>query len=318
MSIAIDVADPDTSSPAPVTAAAAEMRETMGAVKVSFRWLGTRRSLSDQQTRQAATQFDADAEQVTAYKKLVDTKHPAWKALTAIKNEVVAYWRGMTLPYPIEGVRLMRRDDIAKFEDRMQGFRERLAEAVVNLEAEFESIKVRAREHLGSLYDPADYPASLDGLFQISWEYPPVEPPRYLMHFNPELYAQEQSRIQQRFEASIALAEGAFAEQLQNLVSHLIERLTDSPDGQPKVFRASVVENFREFYQQFKNLNVRGNTELDALVSQANNLVSGIDVQDLRNSAHLRENITRQMGEVQTALDNLVSNAPRRRLMRMD
>lgn len=318
MSIAIDVANPETTSPAPVTEAARDMRETMGAVKVSFRWFGTRRSLNDNQTRQAAANFDADAEQVSAYKKLVDTKHPAWKALTAIKGEVVSYWRGITLPYPIDGVRLMRRDDIAAFEDRMQGFRERLQEAVANLQTEFESIKTRAREHLGSLYDPSDYPTSLEGMFQINWEYPPVEPPRYLLHFNPELYAQEQTRIQQRFEQSIAMAEDAFAEQLQSLVNRLIERLTDSPDGTPKVFQRSTVENFREFYTQFRNLNVRGNTELDALVTQAHNLVSGLDVQDLRNSAHLRENITRQMGEVQTALDNLVSNAPRRRLMRMD
>lgn len=318
MSIAIDAASPENASAAPVAEAARDMRETMGAVRVSFRWFGTRRSLSDQQTRQAAANFDADAEQVSAYKKLVDTKHPAWKALTAIKGEVVSYWRGITLPYPIDGIRLMRRDDIAAFEDRMQSFRTRLAEAVQTLQLEFESIKSRAREHLGSLYDPSDYPASLEGMFQINWEYPPVEPPRYLLHFNPELYAQEQQRIQQRFEQSIAMAEDAFAEQLQSLVSHLIERLTDSPDGQPKVFRNSVVENFREFYNQFKNLNIRGNTELDTLVTQAHNLVAGLDVQDLRNSAHLRENITRQMGEVQTALDNLVSNAPRRRLMRMD
>jgi hypothetical protein len=318
MSIAIDADTPDAATTVPVAAAARDMRETMGAVKVSFRWFGTRRSLSDNQTRQAAASFDADVEQVSAYKKLIDTKHPAWKALTAIKTEVVSYWRGSTLPYPIGGVRLIRRDDIATFEDRMQGFRERLAEAVQTLQNEFEAIKVRARENLGALYDSSDYPTSLDGLFQISWEYPPVEPPRYLMHFNPELYRQEQVRIQQRFEQSIALAEGAFAEQLQNLVAHLIERLADSPDGQPKVFRNSAVENFREFYTQFKNLNIRGNTELDALVTQAHDLVAGLDVQNLRNSAQLRENITRQMGEVQTALDNLVSHAPRRRLMRMD
>jgi hypothetical protein len=312
----IDIMSRETSMP--VGEAAREIRQNMGAIRVAFRWFGTRRSLSDAQTRQAANQFDADAEQVSAYKKLVDTKHPAWKALTAIKGEVISYWRGITLPYPLDGIRLIRRDDIAGFEEKMQGFRDRLAEAVTNLQAEFENIKARAREHLGSLYDPSDYPTSLEGMFQINWEYPSVEPPRYLMQFNPELYEQEQRRIQQRFEQSITMAEDAFAEKLQELVEHLVERLSDNSDGKPKVFQKSTVENFRAFYEEFKNLNVRGNTELDSLVSRANDLVSGVDAQDLRNSARLRASLSEQMGEVRSALDTLIANQPRRRIMRLD
>lgn len=301
-----------------ITEAARDIRANMGAVKVSFTWLGTRRSLSDAQTRQAANQFDADAELVSAYKKLIDTKHPAFKAVTAVKNQVINYWRGITLPYPTDGVRLIKRDDIEGFDRRMQEFRDALREAVANLQLEYESIKTRAREHLGALYDPADYPASLENAFGITWEYPPVEPPRYLMNFNPELYEAEQRRVQERFETAVAMAEDAFSEQLRDLVNHLIERLTDKSDGSPKIFKNSTVENFREFYEQFRRLNVRGNTELDALISRANDLVSGVDPQDLRNSADRRQELRTQMHEVQNTLDTLLSNQPRRRVMRMD
>lgn len=313
------VTDNDTNNTVtPITDAARDIRSSMGAVKVSFSWLGTRRSLSDAQTRQAANQFDADAELVSAYKKLIDTKHPAFKAVNAVKGQVVNYWRGITLPYPTEGVRLIKRDDIEGFDRRMQEFRDELREAVANLQLEYESLKARAREHLGALYDPSDYPASLEAEFSITWEYPPVEPPRYLMNFNPELYAQEQARIQTRFEQAVTMAEDAFADQLQDLVGHLIERLTDKSDGQPKIFRNSAVENFREFYEQFKRLNVRGNTELDALVSRANDLVSGVDPQDLRDSAIRRQELKNQMHEVRNTLDELLANQPRRRVMRMD
>ena len=305
-------------TPATIADAARDVRTNMGAVKVGFRWLGTRRSLSDAQTRQAAANFDADAEQVSAYKKLIDTKHPAYKALTTIKNQVVQYWRGITLPYPTEGVRLLRRDDIETFETKMRDFRERLELAVNNLQLEYESIKTRAREHLGSLYDPADYPENIQDAFGIFWEYPPVEPPRYLMNFNPELYAQEQARIQQRFEQAVAMAENSFADQLQALVAHLIERLTDNPDGSKKTFKSSVVENFGEFYEQFKKLNVRGNTELEALVSRANSLIAGVDVDELRKDQDTRRTISEQMYELQNSLDDLIQNAPRRRVMRMD
>ena len=301
----------------PVEATAREMRQTMGAVKLSFTWMGTRRKLEDGQIRQAADTFDADRDLVTASKKLIDTKHPAYRAVSVIKSQAASFWRGMTLPYPQDGIRLIRRDDIEKFESTMADYRSRLEEAVNNLRDHYETIKANARERLGRLYNPADYPATLEGTFGISWEYPPVEPPRYLLNFNPELYEQEQHRIQQRFEQAVTMAEDAFAEKLQELVAHLIERLSDSSDGKPKVFQKSTVENFREFYDEFKRLNVRGNTELEALVSRANNLVAGVDAEDLRNSARLRSNLTEQMGEVRTALDTLMANQPRRRIIRM-
>ena len=200
----------------------------------------------------------------------------------------------------------------------MAEFQESLREAVANLQLAYETLKARAREHLGALYDPRDYPASLENEFSITWEFPPVEPPRYLMNFNPELYEQEQARIQQRFEQAVTMFEDGFAEQLQGLVSHLIERLTDNADGTPKVFQKSTIENFREFYEQFKRLNVRGNTDLDALVGRAHDLVSGVDPQELRGNRDRRQDLSTQMREVENALDDLMANQPRRRVMRMD
>jgi len=301
-----------------IATAANEMRQNMGAVKLSFSWLGTQRKLSDAQTKQAADAFDASTDLVKASKRLIDTTHPAYRAATAIKSQAQGYWRGLTLPYPQEGIRLIRQQDVVGFEEKMREFKDQLAAASSNLQLEYESIKLAAREKLGQLYNPADYPATLEGVFSVTWEYPPIEPPRYLMNFNPELYAQEQTRIQQRFENAVALAEDAFAEQLSEMVSHLIERLTDAPDGQPKIFKVTAIDNFKEFYENFRRMNVRSNPQLETLISQANNLVSGVTAKDVRNSKTLRQNLTHQMGELQTTLSTLITEAPRRRIMSME
>jgi hypothetical protein len=65
-------------------------------------------------------------------------------------------------------------------------------------------------------------------------------------------------------------------------------------------------------------MNVRSNAQLERLIRQANELVSGIDVKDLRKNNNLRQNLTQQMGEVKTALDSLITNAPRRRVLPME
>jgi hypothetical protein len=302
-----------------VTETANELRQTMGAVRVSFSWMGTQRKLSDAQTKQAADTFEASTDLVTASKKLIDTKNPTYRVLTAIKSQVWSYWRSMTLPFPQNGIRLIKQSDVAQFEQRMREFRDQLQAAAANLQLDYDTLKNAAREKLGSLYNPSDYPATLEGVFELTWEYPAVDAPNYLMTFNPELYAQEQDRIQQRFETAVRMAEDAFAEQLQDMIAHLIERLTDKPDGERKIFRDAAIENFQEFYNNFRHMNVRSNAELENLIRQANDLVSGVDVKELRKDQNrdMRQNLATQMSEVQTALDSLITNAPRRRVLPM-
>ena len=57
---------------------------------------------------------------------------------------------------------------------------------------------------------PADYPQEIRGLFAVAWDFLSVEPPDYLLQLSPELYAQEQQRVAQRFEEAVRLAEQAF------------------------------------------------------------------------------------------------------------
>jgi hypothetical protein len=300
-----------------VTETANELRQTMGAVRVSFSWLGTQRKLSDAQTKQAADTFEASTDLVTASKKLIDTKNATYKTLTAIKSQAAGYWRSMTLPYPQDGIRLIKQSDVEAFETRMRSFREQLKAAEANLQLEYDTLKNAAREKLGSLFNSSDYPTSLEGVFDVKWEYPAVDAPNYLMTFNPELYEQEQRRIQTRFENAVVMAEDAFADRLQEMISHLIERLTDEPDGTRKVFKKSAIDNFKEFYDNFRHMNVRSNEQLEGLIKQANDLVAGVDVAELRDNKNARQTLSEQMSNVQGALDNMITNAPRRRVLPM-
>ena len=41
----------------------------------------------------------------------------------------------------------------------------------------YDELRRSARERLGELYNRADYPESLVGWFDVTWDYPSVEPP---------------------------------------------------------------------------------------------------------------------------------------------
>ena len=295
---------------------AARLQATMAAVRVSFVWFGTRRSLSPQQKAEAADTFGAEGNYLSACKKLLDTSHPAFRGVTSVRSRAVSIWRGMTLPYPEAGIRLIRQNDIAAFDVQMTTLRAELETAVAQLEDHFAELKNAARERLGRLFNLADYPSTLEGLFEVSWDFPSVEPPDYLRQLSPALYEQEKARVSARFDEAVRLAEEAFASELAKLVSHLSERISGQDDGKPKVFRDSAVTNLREFFERFGQLNVRSSEQLDNLVAQAQRIVRGVEPQELRDSANLRQHVATQLAGVQSVLDGLLVDRPRRNILR--
>src|SRR4051794_31667765 len=156
--------------PATGTPASERLRLTTAAVRVAFTWLGVRKTLTPEQKSQAAESFGAEGDFLSARKKLLDTKHPAYKDVTAVRGRVGAYWKSLTLPYPEPGIRLIRQEQIEPFNQQMIEFRAELLDAVGQLDEHYAELKTAAQRRLGNLYNPLDYPPSLRGLFDLAWE----------------------------------------------------------------------------------------------------------------------------------------------------
>jgi hypothetical protein len=298
------------------TTPAARLRTTMAAVRVSIQWFGTRKTLTREQKSEAADTFGAEGTFLSAGKKLVDTSHPAFKAVTSVRGKILGLWKAESLPFPEPGVRLIRQDRIDAFNGRMQELRDELEEAVSRLDEHFAELKSAARERLGRLFNAADYPDSLRELFAVTWDFPSVEPPSYLQTLNPELYQQECQRVQARFDEAVKLAEEAFTAELAKLVSHLNDRLSGQDDGKPRIFRDSAIEKLTEFFARFRQLNVRSNDQLDQLVADAQRIIRGVEPQALRDNNGLRHHVATEMSRVQSVLDGLLVDRPRRAILR--
>ena len=294
---------------------AERLRATMAAVRLSFTWMGTRKALSPEQRDRAAEAFDARGRSLSAGKKLLDTGHAAFRAVTAVRGRADAAWKAASLPFPEPGVRLIRHDDVEPFVARMEWLRHELDDAVADLARRFGELKGEASTRLGRLYDPADYPESLEGLFGFSWDFPNVEPPDYLMRLAPDVYERERARVAGRFEEAVQLAEQAFLDEFARLVSHLCERLDDDGGG-AKVFRDSAVGNLAEFFGRFRSLGVRSNAQLEELVDMAQTAVRGAGPRELRDSAGLRGHVASRLEEVRGSLEAMLVDRPRRRILR--
>lgn len=167
-------------SPSPASTNAVpgdRLRASMAAMRLSFTWFGVRKSLTPEQRAEAAEAFGAEGDVLSAGKRLINTKHPKYKAVTSVRSRAVGLWKSLSLPFPEPGIRLVKRDEIETIHVWMTSLKQELDESVTELDRHFAELKSAARERLGRLYNDGDYPVSLHGLFDMSWDWPSVEPP---------------------------------------------------------------------------------------------------------------------------------------------
>lgn len=305
---------------------AQKLKASMAAVQLAKSKWHLSRKLNHDQVAKAAQEFNADARFIGASKKLINPRTKKYRDCGAILNEARSYWKSVTIPFPQDGVRLIRRDRMAKFQETMSAFRAELAEAAAALQADYETIRGEAQQQLGDLFNDADYPTDITGLFSLKWEFPSIEPPPYLMEADPtgQLYAQQVALMEARLQESVALAEEAFTKSFHEMVTHLAERLKfgevdpETGERKPLVFRDSAIENLQAFFEQFKALNVGSNPDLDKLVEQAKQVVGDKDPGDIRKDVTLRQNMQLAMAELSGKLDQMMVARPIRQMSLLD
>jgi len=298
------------------------LKKQMGAVRLAkSRWQLTRR-LERPQVQKVANEFQADIRAIGASKKLIDPRAPKYRACCRIINEARTYWKSVTIPFPEDGIRLIRRDRMAKFAETMQQFKTSLVAAASELQAAYADIRVDAATRLGELFNSADYPDDITGLFDIQWDFPPVEPPNYLLEADPtgKLYQQQVDLMEARFQEAIAMTEDAFLKAFRDMVQHLADRLQwgepdqETGERKPLVFRDSAVENLQAFFEQFKALNVGSNHDLEKLVEQAQQIVGDKTAADFRKDLTERQAVQQGMAQITAKLDQMMVARPTRQM----
>jgi hypothetical protein len=76
------------------------------------------------------------------------------------------------------------------------------------------------------------------------------------------------------------------------------------------------VENLHEFFERFRLLNIGSNEQLDELVEQCQQIIQGIEPQQLREKSDLRQHVATKLSAVGSILDGLLVDRPRRNILR--
>ncbi len=303
---------------APRVASAAESLrgQTMG-TRVTLSVFGTHRAVSASCKEDMARSVEADGRDVSARKRLLNTKHPAFLKCTNLRNRTEIYWKGHTLPYPESGTRLIKLSKVGDFEAQMTAFRDEMTDLARALDEHLPELREEAATRLGKLFNPRDYPETMADSFRIGWTVFSVEPPSYLLEVHPDVYHAEQQRAAARFAEAVTLAEQSFIQQFSELITHLCDKLSGkNEDGTPLIFRDSAVNNVEEFFDRFGELSIHSMPELDALVARAKDAMKGHSPSKFRGDGEFRASIVNDLRSVSVQLDGMMIERPRRRIVR--
>jgi hypothetical protein len=269
-------------------------------IKVSLSTMGNTRKVST-----AQIEADADKDLLRVSKRLVDSAE--LKAITRFDGEIRRYLYSICLPFEI-GIHLLPITALEMVESRLRQFvvdRKQLVQAFLSA---YPGLCQNAATRLRGLYNPTDYPAvdEVGREFGFSWQYVSFGVPEQLRGISREVWEQEREKAAVRMAEASTEIQVVLRETMAKLVQHMADRLKEGPDGKPLRFKETTVENLVEFLMNFEFRNVTDDNELQALVSQARDLMQGVTADDLRTTGDLRSKLQQGMTGIAAQLDTLL------------
>lgn len=248
---------------------------------------------------------NSDKARLKLSKELISAKE--YDDIKSFMGELRGWVYTRTVPsFFREGFQLSSTKAVDEIEARMRKARNDEVPALVEqLIAVYPTKIEEARIALNGQFNEKDYPTpeELRALFSVDWNWIAFSVPENLP---PELRKMEAEKLQKQFadagqEITLALRVG-----FQELIAHAVERLTPGDDGKPKTFRDTLIGNVQQFIDTFTGRNLLGDTELEALVNKAQEIIIGVAPDDLRKNADVRETTIKQFNEVKNQLDGMI------------
>ena len=219
-----------------------------------------------------------------------------------------------SLPFPITSIYLVPKEALTEIDERLQYFKERFWQKVQDFEALYGSAKEEAAAVLGSdLFNEADYPTDILSKFKLDWRYFELSTPAKSRILSPEIYEREKEKFASLMEETREMAMIALRNEFSNVVSNLVERLTNN-DGKPKMVSNAMFNKLNEFLNDFSTRNIFEDEELVGIIEQAKSVVSGVSPYGLKYNDVLQKKITKGMSEVNEAINASIEEIPRRRI----
>jgi hypothetical protein len=172
------------------------------------------------------------------------------------------------------------------------------------------------RRTLGDLYDEADYPVAREirDRFWVSTMMMELNAPESLKGISGVMYQEEVARIRNVWEETKGTITAALYQEMAELVNGLVERLTVREGEKAQALRPGAVAKFQEWLDLFGARNLTRDQDLEVIVERARAVVSGVDVETIRESKGLRQELAATFADLKKELTAAIGARPSRKI----
>lgn len=211
-------------------------------------------------------------------------------------------WHNLkTMPWSDRGPRLLPSSSFFQYKAEMNDRERYFLQQRDTFLAAYPQLVQDAATHLGSMYDPNDYP-SLDAVaskFAFRVVFSPIPDSG---DFRLDLPAQELEAMRCQYDAAyndrVAEAMREPWDRLHKMLTSMVEKLKDADSEAKKRWHDSFIGNARDMVDMLKHMNITGDRALEdarVLLAQA---IHGVDIEDVKEYPTVREDMSRKLTDI--------------------
>jgi hypothetical protein len=250
-------------------------------------------------------QSEAVESRFTHQKKLLVS--PELKAIAKADNEIKAQIDAICLPYDV-GIRFAPIAAIEQIDSILSNYAKTRPALVESFLAVYNDQIKDSKIELMEQFNGADYPSTenVGAQFTFTYQFISFSVPGHLKSVAPGVFAAEKEKAHEMLMEAAAGIGQALATTAHELVANLLDRLTPDADGKSKKLYAVHVTKLQEFLNTFDLRNVTDSKELQTEMDKLKAIMSGIDVEKIKNFETLRLDLQSQFKNVTQSIGSLI------------
>lgn len=208
-----------------------------------------------------------------------------------------------TLPWSDRGARLLPTSLFMAYKQEANARRDRFNQMVTQFLTDYPQLKAQAQQHLGDLFDEADYPDAdeVASKFGFRLVFSPVPESG---DFRLDIPAQELDEMRKEYDTNfVSRVEEAMRtpwEQLHKMLTAMSDKLTEVEGEDKRRWHDTFITNAHEMCQMLTHLNVTKDPKLEDARRKLETALVGVDIDDIKEDEFVR-------AEVKTKVDAILS-----------
>jgi hypothetical protein len=206
-----------------------------------------------------------------------------------------------TLPWSDFGARLIPTANFFDFKQELDSRTATFNQMVEDFIDEYPNLISAQAFELGDMFNRDEYPTAdeIRAKFGMRASFMPVpDSGDFRVDIGNEAMAQIKADYEEDFKARMDAATADIAKRLLEGLSHVADRLTDSPDGKQKAFKYNMLEKLASTIATVRALNVTKDEALSRMATEAEQAINGINVEVLRDMPSAREKLKNDMDNI--------------------